>query len=164
MRSLKTMVVGLAVCATLSALVLAQGAATISATESATLKQIYEKEMQNYQGFALLPGTTKLMDKLDGPHSGYITVYVNEIARKAIESDAKTIPDGGLIIKDIYNAEHKHHSCAVMKKIAGEWHFGGFYPLYQPYKFGKDAGSSAKSCVDCHAHATRDKVYLWRSK
>lgn len=136
---------------------------TISQEEADALMKIYQEDMKDYRSFSLMPGTTELMDLREGPHGGYMTVYVNQIALDAMKANAEKLPDGSLIIKDIYNGStKKFHAIALMKKMGGDWHLGGFWPPGKPNKFGKTHESSAGSCVKCHSLAKRDGVYLWK--
>lgn len=134
--------------------------------DKATLMQIYNNEMQDYQSWAIVPGSTEKMPG-KGAHGKFITTYANAVALNAIQTNASAMPDGAILVKDNFNTpeDGKPWSAVMMKKIDGEWFFGVFFPLYEPKAAGLGTpGKQLSLCMDCHRKAVNDRVFLWRKK
>ena len=130
-----------------------------------TLAQIYEKEMQGYQSWSLVPDSEAKMPG-KGAHGKFITTYVNDIGLKAMNTGADALPDGTILIKDNFHKtdDSAPWSAVMMKKIDGKWFFGVFFPPYEAKMAGfPEPGTPAeKACLSCHVKAPNDRVFLWQ--
>ena len=126
------------------------------------LQKIFDEEMQDYRSWSLIPGSEALVDG-SGPHGDYITTYVNDVALKAIESKAASMPDGAIIVKDNFKKDKEYRSTVIMKKTDGKW----FWGLLKPYGKARSAGLGAQgqrmdTCEKCHNSAKKDGVFYWK--
>lgn len=126
------------------------------------LQQIFDGEMQNYRSWNLIPGS-KAKVAGAGPHGDFITSYGNDIAQKAISSNAGSMPDGAIIVKDNFTKEKEYRSTVVMKKVDGKWFWGLLKPYGQARQAGYgEEGERMDTCGKCHLGAKRDGVYFWK--
>lgn len=116
---------------------------------------------QNFrQNFSLVPGKDQLYEGI-APHSQALTVYLNPVARQAIESKAGSMPAGSMIIKEAHSAAGMLNASLIMYKITGfdpannDW----FYSTRQA-NGSMGASGSVAGCFGCHARA-KESDYMF---
>jgi hypothetical protein len=108
-----------------------------------------------------MPGTAKMRVGKE-PHGGLQNVYVNKLALKAIKDKAGALPDGAIIVKEVFSTDKKPTAVNVMYKKKG------FNPEAGDYfwlKYGPDMKIAVQGkfdpCIKCHATAkANDYVVL----
>ena len=85
------------------------------------------------------------------PHGAYLKLYVNNIAKKAIEQGVKKMPADAIIVKENYNKQKNLVVITPLYKVegynpeAGDW----FWAKYK--KSGEiEAEGKVNSCIECH--------------
>lgn len=109
---------------------------------------------QNFrQNFSLLDSKTQLYQGI-APHSQLLTIFLNPIARNAINSKAGVMPAGSIIVKDAHGPDRALANSLVMYKIPG------FDPANNDWYYttrtvdGRiGAAGSVAGCFGCHSRA-----------
>lgn len=114
----------------------------------------WQSGISGYQGWQLAPGTQEMQADGGNPHGKYGSVYLNDIALAAVSSEAATLPDGAVFVRENFNEEQVLIKLTVMRKHAGGW----FWSVYEPDGTVQAAGE-LQSCVTCHQGATHDGVF-----
>ncbi len=101
------------------------------------------------------------------PHGALLTTYLNDIALSALESDAGTMPEGAVIVKENYMPNSELAAVTVMVKVKGynpsegDW----FYSKHLPdgsldQMNGMGLAGRVPGCIGCHrAQASNDFVF-----
>ncbi len=119
----------------------------------------YISKSDPYSKWDLMPGTKKMRQGKE-PHGAMQNVYVNKLALKAINDKTGTMPDGAIIVKENYMADHKLGAVTVMYKKkgynpdAGDWMWLKYGPDMKIQVQGK-----AEPCIKCHT-AAKDNDYV----
>jgi len=121
----------------------------------------YINKTDPYTKWDLMPGTAKMRVGKE-PHGGLQNVYVNKLALKAIKDKAGALPDGAIIVKEVFSTDKKPTAVNVMYKKKG------FNPEAGDYfwlKYGPDMKIAVQGkfdpCIKCHATAkANDYVVL----
>lgn len=129
-------------------------------TQGAAVWSYLQKE--GYEGsWSLWPGKDKLYPSTSAEHGVQLTTYVNEIARKAIDDDKKTLPDGSMVVKQAYQ-DGALMAITTMYKVKGfapgtnDW----FWLMNAPDGTVMAEGS-VDMCIGCHTAAkSSDYLYL----
>ncbi|MFW6257326.1 MAG: cytochrome P460 family protein [Prolixibacteraceae bacterium] len=110
----------------------------------------YITTANNYENWSQWPGYDGMYEG-QSPHGAFLKLYVNDVAKKAIQDGAKTMPDKALIVKENYNKKKELAAVTPMYKVenynsnAGDWFWA---------KYGSDGEVMAEgkvgSCIDCH--------------
>jgi hypothetical protein len=86
------------------------------------------------------------------PHGAYLKVYVNDIARFAIEQK-RPMPNGAIIVKENYGEDKKTlmavtpmYKSKGYNRKAGDWFWGKYGPDGKIMASGK-----VKGCIKCHS-------------
>lgn len=112
-----------------------------------------------YVKWDLMPGTSRMRVGKE-PHGGLQNVYVNKPALKAFTDKAGALPDGGIIVKEVYSTENKLIAVNVMAKKKGYNPEAGDYLWL---KYGPDmkilAQGKPAPCIACHTQA-KDNDYV----
>mgnify|MGYP006302660621 CR=1 FL=1 len=94
------------------------------------------------------------------PHGPYHEIFINHHIFSALPIDDRTVPHGGIIVKENYTGEEVLNSLTVMAKVegfapdSGNWFWA---------KYGPDGEIQAQGtpgpCITCHA-GMRDNDYV----
>jgi len=94
------------------------------------------------------------MHEGQSPHGAYLKLYVNDVAKSAINNGKAMMPDNALIVKENYDKNKELVALTPMYKVngynpdAGNWFWA---------KYGKNGRIAAEgkvgSCIDCHKKA-----------
>jgi hypothetical protein len=115
-----------------------------------------------YKEWSLWPGTGEYSEAT--VHASYVTTYVNDVAKKAIEEKRGTLPDGTIIVKENYKADKTLGAIAVMKKVEGynpevnDWYFAKYKPNGEV-----DKEEKISKCTGCHG-AVSENDYIYTGK
>ncbi|MBW2187734.1 MAG: hypothetical protein JRG71_15530 [Deltaproteobacteria bacterium] len=64
----------------------------------------YITQTDDYKSWQMWPAKNELYPGTQ-PHGAFLTTYVNEIAFKAIEQQAGTLPDGAIVVKENFSPD-----------------------------------------------------------
>lgn len=120
------------------------------------------REEHDYRNYSYWPGHEGLQPG-QAPHGPYHKVFVNPTLYNALPVEDKTVPDGGIIVKENYSADEQLASLTVMSKVegynpeAGNWFWA---------KYGPDgevqAEGSPNGCISCHAGMKQNDYVIIR--
>ncbi len=122
----------------------------------------YITKTDPYQNWALVPGTTPFRKGME-PHGALQKVYANAIAQKGFADPAAPMPNGSMIIKEIYSPDKKLTGITLMYKKAGfnpddgDYMWAALGADYSVEKEGKLGG-----CAGCHSQAKRKDYVILR--
>lgn len=117
---------------------------------------------QNYrQNFSLIPGKNQLYQGI-APHSFLLTVYVNQIAREAIDKKSGSMPAGSIVIKDAHGPTGDFQNALLMYKIPGfDPPNGDWYWSTRRNTGAVGTSGSIAGCYNCHTRsAANDQLFL----
>jgi len=119
-------------------------------------------EEHDYRDYSYWPGHEGLQPG-QAPHGPYHKVFVNPTLYNALPVEDKTVPDGGIIVKENYSADEQLASLTVMSKVegynpeAGNWFWA---------KYGPDgeiqAEGTPNGCISCHAGMKQNDYVIIR--
>jgi len=93
------------------------------------------------------------------PHGAWLSTFVNDSARKALERGDMKMPAGAIIVKENYTPAKMLDAVTVMYKSAG---FDAANNDWYWLKRGADGKVQAEGkvagCIGCHQPAKRDYV------
>jgi len=104
----------------------------------------------NYRKYSFWPDH-KGMQPGRAPHGPYHKIYINDIIRNVIPISNKTIPEGGIIVKESFDIDKEFVSISVMAKVKdcnpsnNDW-------FWAQYSTDGKAQTSGKimNCINCH--------------
>ena len=117
---------------------------------------------ERYQRYPHWPGHEGIR-RSQAPHGSFHRIYINSILRDALPCEIKTVPEGGIIVKENFDSERRLGKVSVMAKIkgynpeAGDW----FWALFQADGTVIAAGKP-KGCIECHAAVEENDYILVR--
>lgn len=115
-------------------------------------KQDYRKNWKYFPG-------KQALYKGQAPHGAFLTTYVNETARGALENKAKTLPHGSILVKENYTPEKKLAAVTVMYKASGyNPEHGDWFWLKETAAGKVQASGKVASCQACHDQSKRDYI------
>lgn len=85
------------------------------------------------------------------PHGPFHKIFINDIIREAIPMTNKTVPEGGIIVKEAYDSDQEMNNISVMVKIkdfnpaGNDWYWAQYSPNGKILSSGK-----VGSCINCH--------------
>jgi hypothetical protein len=99
-----------------------------------------------------------------GPHSNtFVNLYVNAIARQAIEDEAALFPVGAVIVKEKLNWSGTAPVAigGMVKRPQGFDPANGDWEYFYAARAGGFASGRLENCISCHSQpAARDHVFL----
>jgi len=152
-QKLTALVAGAVLLLVLVPAALAQG--TISAEDTQAAQDLW-KTMQDAKypaNWATVPGKGTFYQG-QAPHLDLLSTYLNPPAAAAQKAPPGKMPDGSIIVKEVYKADKTLTTIAVMQKKPGydpehgDWFYATFKPDGTPAAAGKIAG-----CIRCHGAA-----------
>jgi hypothetical protein len=94
------------------------------------------------------------------PHGPFHRIFINPIIKDALPLENKTVPNGGIVVKEAYDTDKELSTIAVMVKVKdydpenGDWFYLDLDPKYKILFSGKEA-----VCIKCHK-AYKNNDYL----
>jgi len=119
-------------------------------------EELWQEDMADYQTWAMMPGSTEKMETT-GRHGELATVRVNSIAAAAIAADAEAIPEGGVVIKENFDADGTRTDIVAMRKLAAGW----YWAEYETTGARRVAGPALSECLQCHSMSGNDNLFTW---
>ncbi len=97
-----------------------------------------------------------------GPHSdAFINLYVNALAKRAIEQDEGPFPTGALIVKEkLKRGDSLNGVGGMVKRAPGFDPANGDWEYFYAGQSGGFASGRLSNCVSCHAQA-KSKDYVF---
>lgn len=116
-----------------------------------------------YAKWGIMPGSTMFRTG-EEPHGLRQNIHVNSIAYPALRAQLGTLPDGSIMVKEIYGENKKISALAVTYKPLGSgpgvadrlW--VSYAPDGRVLAKGAEAG-----CISCHAPATKSDFVLFKA-
>jgi hypothetical protein len=111
------------------------------------------------------PSVAELMvdEQRAGPHSNtFVRLYVNAIAKQAVEAGAGPFPTGAIIVKEKLKGDTSAAAVGGMvKRAAGFDPANGDWEYFYAARAGGFASGRLDNCISCHSQAkTRDHVFF----
>ena len=94
------------------------------------------------------------------PHGPFHQIFINSIIKDALPLENKTIPNGGIVVKEAYDTDRELSTIAVMAKVKdydpenGDWFYLDLDAEGKILFSGKEA-----ICIKCHK-AYKNNDYL----
>ena len=121
--------------------------------------KLWNDKVSWVETWSLFPETVEFQESTGNPHSQFGSVYVNELALKAVNDGATTMPDGAILVRKNYNENRELLKIMVMQKEANDW----FWSVYTDDGSVEIAGNLQK-CSECHIDAGTDMIYSWETE
>lgn len=99
------------------------------------------------------------------PHGMLLTTYLNEVALRALESDATSMPVGAVIVKNNFMPDRTLAATTVMVKRPMSYNpdHNGWWWLKRNADGSVDAAGRATGCQNCHG-GVADNDYLFSGR
>ena len=116
-----------------------------------------------YAKWGIMPGSTMFRTGVE-PHGLRQNIHVNPTAYSALRAKAGTLPDGSIMVKEIYGENKKISALAVTYKPLGSGP-GVADRLWVSYAPGGKvlAQGAEAGCISCHAPATNSDFILFKA-
>lgn len=115
-------------------------------------------EMADYASWSQPDGWEGVRYSCDGSHGPYVATYMNDVAAEAVASGATELPEGALLVKDVFADDGVTRTgAAAMRKVpgfapdAGDW----YWVAWDAADAVRMEGAQTM-CSGCHAAATLD--------
>lgn len=119
-------------------------------------------EFENYDDrWELWPGTSRFYEGTR-PHGALLTTFVNDVAEQAIRTDAQTMPQGSIIVKENFTEDGNLAAVTAMYKVGNDYdpdHNNWFWLKRLP-DGTVEASGKVDSCISCHGKQA-DNDYLF---
>ena len=121
----------------------------------------YISKTDNYRNWRLWLGTQEMYQGRSAVHGAMLSIYVSDSVYSAIQNREKSMPAGGIIVKENYNADRKLAVLTVMYKVKG------YDPEHNDWfwaEYGSDGNivfqGKVENCNACHG-IRKDNDYIW---
>lgn len=118
---------------------------------------------ESYKDYSNWPSYTGMRPG-KAPHGPFHQIYINSVIKDALPLKNRTVPDGGIVVKEAYDTDKELSTIAIMIKVKNydpenrDWFYLDLDPKGKILFSGKEA-----VCIKCHkAYQNNDYLIVYK--